>query len=154
MARDKSSPQPPTQLTTMHPDVLVNSADLGRREVAECAKVIVAFFCGLDPGWAAKIDAVRDERHFTDEQICMLFMANTLDQDQHMVLPSDHPFFTAEHMPQGREGICPECLKPFERQYPGQPLCGNECANRFYTRSIDEQQERRDLANSESPTAS
>lgn len=147
MAKDKPSPQPQTELTAFRPDLVVNSKELTEHDKAVCCSVILAYFKSLDPGWAAKIEAVQDERHFSDEQCVYLFMANTLDQDQHMLIPADHPFFTPDHMPTGTEGTCPECLKPFVRAYIGQPVCSNDCAKIFYARAQDDQNERTALAN-------
>ena len=92
------------------------------------ATLILSHMRTLEPAWDAKIQALLDERHFSDRQALMSLAAYTLDSDQHMQIPGDHPAFAPNFIPAGSTAKCPVCQKDYTLLYPGMPFCGNACA--------------------------
>lgn len=98
----------------------------------DCAATFLNSMRGMDPTWDAKIQALIEEMHLNETQALGSLCAFALDTDQYLIVP-DHPFFHGDNIPaKGTKLVCPICDHEFERQYPGQPVCSNECAEKFY----------------------
>lgn len=99
-----------------------------------CASTFLNSIRGMDPTWATKIEALIEERHLNDTQALGSLCVYALDTDQYLIVP-DHPYFTEGNIqPTGSKLVCPVCDHVFERQYPGQPVCSNKCAETYYAR--------------------
>lgn len=107
------------------------------------AEHFLAFIKTLDAGYALKIDALFEERKCDAFQAVCSMVIRTLDADEHLIMPMDHPFFNGDMvLPVGVERDCAECGKPFMPKYSTMRLCGNSCADTFYKRDSAEQARR------------
>lgn len=103
-------------------------------EKHDCAEKFLNDLGSLSPTWKLKIAALMDERSFTASQALGSLAAFALDTDQYLVVP-DHQFFNDIHVrPAGTRMLCPVCDREFELQYPGQPICGNDCSVAYYAK--------------------
>jgi hypothetical protein len=110
--------------------------------LAGAAHLLVNRLASLSAEWGAKVESMRVERGLRDDQICFALMANSLDSNQHMIVPADHPYFHESFKAAGTNFNCLICDEPGSRKYPGQPpLCGNKCANQFYKLPESDRQE-------------
>lgn len=111
--------------------------------LAGACSILVQKMQSLSVEWGARIDAMKNERHMRDDQICLALMAHTLDQGAHMQVPPDHEYFADGFKAKGSNFICLTCGTPGERRYPGMPpFCKNECAQKFRANfSAEEQKE-------------
>jgi hypothetical protein len=111
----------------------------------QAAQLILRKFCALSSDWAQKIEAVRLERHLSDDQICLSFLAYAVDSGQHMQIPSDHPYFSEHFDPAGTDYICIMCDKEGKRAYPGQPpvhiISDERCSMRFNQLTVEQKKE-------------
>jgi hypothetical protein len=101
------------------------------RQLDEAARLVLNFMTQMDPTWGDRIKVVEGERGWEPLQIIAALIANTLDREEHMNV-QEHPIFQANFISTGSGNLCPVCGKEWTAEYPGQPVCSNECAQRHY----------------------
>lgn len=95
------------------------------------AEVLLDHVRGLDPTYAARIQAKIDEQHLTAYQVLGAFCGYVLDNSLHMQLPQ-HPLFRQGATPTPLRQRCAYagCNKTFAAQWPGQRYCSFVCTQR------------------------
>lgn len=80
------------------------------------------------PGWREKIIAMMEARGDDPLRIIASLCCWTLEQGEHMSIPTI-PELLDDFVPAGVEMPCPHCGQSYILAYPGQPYCGNVCAD-------------------------
>lgn len=113
--------------------------------LAAAADLIYNKLGSMSMEWQQKLDAMKVERGLRRDQIVFALIANSLDTNQHMIVPADHAYFSVEFKAGGTNFNCVICDQPQSRSYPGQPpICvsaDNKCANRFHAMPAEDQKE-------------
>jgi hypothetical protein len=113
--------------------------------LAAAADLIYNKLGSMSMEWQQKLDAMKVERGLRRDQIVFALIANSLDTNQHMIVPADHAYFSVEFKAGGTNFNCVICDQPQSRSYPGQPpVCvsaDNKCANRFHAMPSEDQKE-------------
>ena len=102
-----------------------------KNKALKAASTVLAYIGSLDPTWAERIQITKDEFHYDDLQCVGCYIANQLEAGLHTVIPR-HPFFEPGFEPQSGPHTCLQCKVQFKPDYPGQPLCSNACAIKYY----------------------
>ncbi len=113
--------------------------------LAAAADLIYNKLGSMSMEWQQKLDAMKIERGLRRDQIVFALTANSLDTNQHMIVPADHAYFSVEFKAGGTNFNCIICDTPQSRLYPGQPpVCvsaDNKCANKFHAMPAEDQKE-------------
>ena len=96
----------------------------------ECSATLADWICALDPTWANRLQIMKDERGFSTTQALSTCIAYVLEHDLHMVILK-HDALEPSPWRRGEKMECPECHALYTPNYPGQPYCGNSCADQY-----------------------
>src|SRR6185312_2451935 len=56
--------------------------------------------------WRTRLEAMMEERGLSKSQCVLALIANTLDKNEHMHVPPDHPYFEHTHKAGGTNFVC------------------------------------------------
>lgn len=117
---------------TIDGDRTVPRSALSGHGLDSCASAIAEWVSGLDPTWRVRLEIMQGERGMTLRQALGTCIAYVLEHSLHMQVIA-HPALESvgRHGPGPR--TCPQCQQPYESRYPGQPYCGNRCAEQART---------------------
>jgi len=102
-----------------------------------CAESLASWICTLDPTWANRLQIMKDERGFSTTQALSTCIAYVLEHDLHMVILK-HDALEPSPWRRGEKMECPECHVLYTPNYPGQPYCGNSCAETYRKREAEQ----------------
>lgn len=102
-----------------------------RAALNDMAGQLIKYIGSFDPTWEARMEIMRSERAMDELQVIANTVAQVLERAEHMTVPSN-PYFEDDFGSAYDERPCKWCEKPFRPEYPGQPLCSNNCAKHFH----------------------
>lgn len=98
------------------------------RQINDAASLLLDWIKGIDPTFAANIDAAMEEHGWNARQCIGAWCAYVLENDLYIQVPT-HPFFEPGFTGTGgQQVLCDVCEQPFAVAFPGQKSCGNACA--------------------------
>lgn len=127
---------PPIAVTNQALKELLTSNNV-RHSLDDCAATLADWICTLDPTWANRLQIMKDERGFTTTQALSTCIAYVLEHDLHMVILK-HDALEPSPWRRGEKMECPECGTLYAPVYPGQPYCGNLCADTYRRRAAEQ----------------
>ena len=92
------------------------------------AQKLLDWVLSLDPAWKDRATCLQEERHVGPLQTLAILCCYTLESGNHMSVPILEQLLDG-FSPAGATADCPQCGNPYDLAYPGQPYCGNTCAN-------------------------
>jgi hypothetical protein len=105
----------------------------------ECAQFLLDQIYQIDPSWKERDEACATEHGLSPAQRILKYVALVLDQGLHLNLLAGYDFIEPgaladpEHpLVVTMKGKCPECGAPFDRKWPGQICCSNECGAKHF----------------------
>jgi hypothetical protein len=98
------------------------------------AHELLKYIGQLDPTWENRIEITKTERGLDDLQCLGAYVVKVLEAGEHMIV-AEHPFFTKDFGSAYEPRPCPQCKRSYMPDYPGQPICSNECARKYYPRT-------------------
>jgi hypothetical protein len=101
---------------------------MSEKPTREEGQRLLDWIASLDPAWKDRIAALREERHTDPLQTIAILACYTLESGQHMQIPIIEQLLDG-FTPAGATAICVVCEKEYTLAYPGQPFCGNDCAD-------------------------
>lgn len=92
------------------------------------AEMIADHVSAHDPTWADRLQIMRDERGLTILQAISTCISYVLEHSLQMAAVVYEPM-AASPFQRGVQMACPHCGILYQPRYPGQPYCGNACAD-------------------------
>ena len=105
-------------------------ATLTTPDLDHCAQALFDWMCTLDPVWGDRLRVMKEERGFTTLQAVSTCIAYVLENALHMVIVK-HDALEPSPWRRGEKMECPQCHTEYKPTYPGQPFCGNSCADQY-----------------------
>lgn len=91
------------------------------------ADLLAAHVTSCDPTWGSRLEIMKSERGFSTLQAITTCVAYVLEQSLHMMIVK-HDTLEPSPWKRGDKMECPQCHVEYSPGYPGQPYCGNQCA--------------------------
>lgn len=122
-------PLTPSSLPPSHPTLpqrlaLEPTMHVSLEYSAEC---LAEHVTSCDPTWGNRLEIMKSERGFTTLQAVVTCLAYVLEQGLHMSIVK-HDLLEPSPWRRGDKVECPQCHTLYSPGYPGQPYCGNACA--------------------------